>query len=216
MKSSGELEMEIFNKVSECVQKGELGNIKDLVQEALDQNNSPADILENGLILGMKIVGEKFNAGEIFVPEMLIAARVMNFALEILEPKMVKGDVQAKGKIVLGTVSGDLHDIGKNLVGIMFKGAGYEVIDAGVDVSLEKFLSIAKENKADIIGLSALLTTTLGNMRDIVKAVKESDPQIKVIIGGAPVTEDFANQIQADGFAANAAAAVNVAEKLLA
>jgi 5-methyltetrahydrofolate--homocysteine methyltransferase len=208
--------MEIFNKISECVQKGELGNIKDLVQEALDQNISPADILENALILGMKIVGEKFNAGEIFVPEMLIAARVMNFALEILEPKMVKGDVQAKGKIVLGTVSGDLHDIGKNLVGIMFKGAGYEVIDAGVDVSLEKFLSIAKENKADIIGLSALLTTTLGNMRDIVKAVKESDPQIKVIIGGAPVTEDFANQIQADGFAANAAAAVNVAEKLLA
>ena len=208
--------MEILNKISECVQKGELGNINDLVQEALDQNISPADILENGLILGMKIVGEKFNAGEIFVPEMLIAARVMNFALEVLEPKMVKGDIQSKGKIVLGTVAGDLHDIGKNLVGIMFKGAGYEVIDAGVDVSLEKFLSIAKENNADIIGLSALLTTTLGNMRDIVKAVKESDPQIKVIIGGAPVTEDFANQIQADGFAANAASAVNVAEKLLA
>jgi 5-methyltetrahydrofolate--homocysteine methyltransferase len=208
--------MEILNKISECVQKGELGNINDLVQEALDQNISPADILENGLILGMKIVGEKFNAGEIFVPEMLIAARVMNFALEVLEPKMVKGDIQSKGKIVLGTVAGDLHDIGKNLVGIMFKGAGYEVIDAGVDVSLEKFLSIAKENNADIIGLSALLTTTLGNMRDIVKAVKESDLQIKVIIGGAPVTEDFANQILADGFAANAASAVNVAEKLLA
>lgn len=208
--------MEIFNKISECVQKGALGDIKDLVQEALDQNISPADILEKGLIIGMKLVGEKFNAGEIFVPEMLIAARAMNFALEVLEPLMVKGDVQIKGKVVLGTVSGDLHDIGKNLVGIMFKGAGYEVIDAGVDVPLEKFLSIAKENNADIIGLSALLTTTLGNMRDIVQAVKADDSQLKVIIGGAPVTQDFANQIGADGFAANAAAAVNVAEKLLA
>ena len=207
--------MEIFSKISECVQKGALANIYDLVKEALSQNIAPADILENGLIAGMKTVGEKFNAGEIFVPEMLIAARVMNHALELLEPLMVQGDVQSKGKIVLGTVQGDLHDIGKNLVGIMFKGAGYEVIDAGVDASAEQFLKVAKENGADIIGLSALLTTTLNNMKDIVAAIKKSDPDIKVIIGGAPVTDDFAQKIEADGFAANAAAAVNVVESLM-
>jgi 5-methyltetrahydrofolate--homocysteine methyltransferase len=208
--------MEIYNELSQCVQKGDANNINDLVKKALDQKVTPAEILEKGLILGMKETGEKFKAGEIFVPEMLIAARAMNHALAFLEPKMVKGEVQSKGKVVIGTVQGDLHDIGKNLVGIMLKGAGYEVIDAGVDVSPEKFLALAQEHQANMIGLSALLTTTLGNMKSIIAHVKKEDPNIKIMIGGAPVTDEFAQTIAADGYASNAGAAVDVAEKLCA
>jgi 5-methyltetrahydrofolate--homocysteine methyltransferase len=208
--------MKIYNELSQCVQKGDANNINNLVKKALDQNVTPAEILEKGLIKGMKETGEKFKAGEIFVPEMLIAARAMNHALAFLEPKMVKGEVQSKGKVVIGTVQGDLHDIGKNLVGIMLKGAGYEVIDAGVDVSPEKFLALAQEHQANMIGLSALLTTTLGNMKSIIEHVKKEDPNIKIMIGGAPVTDEFAQTIAADGYASNAGAAVDVAEKLCA
>lgn len=206
--------MEIYTELSQCVQKGDAVNINDLVQKALDQQATPAEILEKGLIPGMKETGEKFKAGKIFVPEMLIAARAMNHALAFLEPKMVEGDVQSKGKVVIGTVQGDLHDIGKNLVGIMLKGAGYEVIDAGVDVPPDKFLALAKEHQANIIGLSALLTTTLGNMKNIIDHVKKENPDIKIMIGGAPVTEEYAQKIAADGYAGNAGAAVDIAEKL--
>ncbi len=190
----------------------------ELVKKALAEGDSAPDVLNDGLIAGMAIIGQEFKARELWVPDVLLAARNMKQGLEILKPLFSKVGQKSKGKIILGTVKGDIHDIGKNLVSIMMSGSGLEVVDLGVDVPAEKFLAAAEENQAGIIGLSALLTTTMMEMRKIIEVVKGSrlDPKPRVIVGGAPVTEDFAKEIGADGYGAEAVTAVEVATRLLA
>ncbi len=190
-------------------------NAAELTRAALDEGVAPKRILEDGLIAGMNTVGERFKAGEFYIPEVLIAARAMKMAMEILEPKLVEAGVKPLGKAVLGTVKGDLHDIGKNLVMMMLKGAGFEVTDAGTDVSAEDFVAKAKESGAQIVGLSALLTTTMSMMEKTIQSIKESGLAAKVMIGGAPVTQNFADKIGADGYAPDAASAVDLAKSLL-
>ncbi len=204
-----------YNEISELLQKGKAKDVTEKVQEAIDSGAPVEEILEKGLIAGMNVIGGKFKNNEIYVPEVLIAARAMNKAMEILEPKLVEAGVESKGKLVIGTVKGDLHDIGKNLVAMMYKGAGYDVIDLGIDVTPEKFVEAAKENNAKLIGLSALLTTTMPAMKDVVEKVKsEGMDDVKVVIGGAPVTQAYADEIGADGYAPDAASAIEVGQKL--
>ena len=187
-----------------------------LTQAAIDEGQTPETILEEGLIAGMNIVGERFKANEFYIPEVLIAARAMKMAMEILEPKLIEAGVEPAGKAVLGTVQGDLHDIGKNLVVMMLKGAGFDVTDAGTDVAAEDFVAKAKESGAQIVGLSALLTTTMPSMEKTIRAIKDSGVNVKVMIGGAPLTQSFADKIGADGYAPDAASAVDLAKSLIA
>ena len=208
--------MEIFEELSSQLQKGKAKDVTELTKQALGDGISARDVLDKGLVSGMAIIGEKFKKNEVYVPEVLIAARAMNAALEILEPELAKGEQKSSGTVVVGTVKGDLHDIGKNLVCIMLKGAGFKVVDAGVDVSSDKFVEEAQKNEAHIIGLSALLTTTMVNMKEVVEKVKESGLNVKVMIGGAPVTQEYADEIQADGYSADAASAVDTAKSLVA
>jgi 5-methyltetrahydrofolate--homocysteine methyltransferase len=191
--------------------------IEELVKKALDAGLSASRILNEGLIGGMTIIGREFKCRDLWVPDVLLAARNMHKGIEILKPRFAQGAQGGKGKIVLGTVKGDIHDIGKNLVSIMMSGSGFEVIDLGIDVPLEKFLAAAEEHKPQIIGLSALLTTTMLEMGKVVEAVKASSlsPKPKVMIGGAPVTEAFAKEIGADGYGADAVSAVEGALKLV-
>ena len=186
-----------------------------LTNEAIEESLSPKDILEQGLIAGMNVVGARFKVNEMYVPQVLISARAMKSAMEILEPKLVEAGVKALANVVVGTVHGDLHDIGKNLVVMMLKGAGFNVHDLGVDKSPEEFVAKAKELNADIVGLSALLTTTMPAMEKTVKIIRESGLICKVVVGGAPVTQDFANRIGADGYSDDAASAVDLAISLV-
>ena len=202
--------------VIEAVRNGNRTLVLKLVDEALKEGVSAKDILNNGLIAGIRLVGDLFSKNEIFVPEMLIAARAMNAALEKLQPLLIAAGVKPKGVVVAGTVKGDLHDIGKNLVCIMVRGAGYKVVDCGVDCSAEKFIEEAKKNDAQAVLCSALLTTTMPYMQTIVQEVKKSGLPLKVIIGGAPVTQAFADKIGAAGYGADANEAVLITEKLLA
>jgi 5-methyltetrahydrofolate--homocysteine methyltransferase len=190
-------------------------NVVELVQKALDEGVNVKEVLEGGLIKGMAEIGVKFKANEVYVPEVLIAARAMNAAMEILAPLLAEAGVEPVGKIVLGTVKGDLHDIGKNLVGMMFKGAGFEVVDVGIDIAAEKFVEAAKADGVKLIGLSALLTTTMPQMKSVVEAAKGAGIDAKIIIGGAPVTQAYADEIGADGYAPDAASAVDVGKQLL-
>jgi len=208
--------MQVLEELSESVQKGKTSEAAVLTVKAIAEGILPDKILDEALIKAMGIIGDKFKNNEIFVPEMLIAARAMNKALEILEPEMLKNSIKAKGTFIIGTVSGDLHDIGKNLVAIMFKGAGFNVIDLGTDVPVEKFVEAAKIHNADIIGLSSLLTTTMNYMQLVVEGLKKNGINAKIIVGGAPVTADFATKINADGYADNAATAVELGKSLLA
>ncbi len=207
--------MNVLEALSESIQKGSLTDTVGLVTSALNEGIAPQIILDEALIKAMGIIGDKFKEGEIFVPEMLIAARAMNKALQILEPVMLKNSVKAKGRLLIGTVQGDLHDIGKNLVCIMYKGAGFNVIDLGANVAVETFVAAAKEHKPDIIGLSSLLTTTINYMQLVIEGLRKNGILSKVIIGGAPVTPEFAAKINADGYADNAATAVNLGKSLL-
>ncbi|HBE04079.1 MAG: methyltransferase [Spirochaetes bacterium GWF1_41_5] len=207
--------MEILNQISELLQKGKMKDVTELTQKSLSEGIAASKILDDALVKGMSIIGEKFKKNEVYVPEVLIAARAMNAALKILEPELLKNNVKAKGIIVIGTVKGDLHDIGKNLVAIMFKGAGFTVVDCGVDVSAEKFVEEAKKSNADLIGLSALLTTTMVNMKEIVTKAHAAGVTAKILIGGAPVTDNFAREIKADGYAPDAASAVDIAKTFL-
>ncbi|MBT4525754.1 MAG: corrinoid protein [Deltaproteobacteria bacterium] len=190
--------------------------LKKSVQEQLDAGTDINIILDKGLIQAMDVVGQKFTKGEIFVPEMMIAAETMQVGLELLKPLLVSDSNESKGTIVIGTVKGDLHDIGKNLVSLMLDGGGFDVIDLGVDIEPEKFIQAAEENKADIIGLSALLTTAMPIMEKTVNLIKKSNLPAKTFIGGAPVTLQFSEQIGADGYSENAPGAVAVARKLIA
>lgn len=188
-----------------------------LTREAIEAGIDPGTIINDGLIAGMTVVGEKFKNNEFYVPEVLIAARAMQSAMSLVKPLLGEDEIISKGKVVIGTVKGDLHDIGKNLVAMMLEGGGYEVIDLGVDVAPEKFVSAAVENNADVIALSALLTTTMPSMKDTVDALTEAGlkGKIKVIIGGAPVTQSYADEIGADGYAPDAASAVDKVNELL-
>jgi len=201
---------------AEALIRGDRDTVVKLVQEAVDEGVSAETILNEGLVAGMNVVGRRFKANEFYVPEVLIAARAMGAGMEILEPILSETGVEPTGVVVLGTVKGDLHDIGKNLVGMMLKGGGFKVVDAGIDVPAERFVQLAQENNAGIVGLSALLTTTMTQMPGVIEAVKEAGLDVKVMIGGAPITQDYADEIGADGYAADAATAVDVARSLMA
>ncbi|MCG8605974.1 corrinoid protein [bacterium] len=209
--------MENYVELQESVISGKRDKVRELTQKFLDNDKSAEEILEEGLIPGMAVVGQKFQDGEYFIPEMLLSARALNVGLELLKPLLEASDVKPVAKVVIGTVKGDIHDIGKNLVSIMLRGGGFEVIDAGVDVSPDKFVNMARESGADIVGLSALLTTTMPSMQDTVEAFKSdgSRDKIRIIIGGAPVTMEYAEKIGADGYAQNAALAVEMAKNLV-
>jgi len=205
---------EILTQISEELQKGKAKIVKELVTQALSQGVSAKDILEQGLLAGMDVIAVKFKNNEVYVPEVLIAARAMNGGTEILKPHLAESGAKPIGKALIGTVKGDLHDIGKNLVRMMFEGKGIEVIDLGVDVQSEKFVEAFKEQNADIVALSALLTTTMGEMKTVIDAfVKEGirDKAI-IMIGGAPVTENFRQSIGADIYTADAASAAEAAK----
>ena len=200
--------------LSDAIIKGDQKTAVEITQAAIDAGTAPGTILEDGLIAGMNIIGTRFKANEVYIPEVLIAARAMKMAMEILEPKLIEAGVEPLAKAIVGTVQGDLHDIGKNLVMMMLKGAGFDVIDAGIDVSSESFVEKAKESGAKIVGLSALLTTTMPAMEKTVAEIKKAGLNVKVMIGGAPVTQAYADKIGADGYAADAASAVDVAKSL--
>ena len=197
---------------------GERENALRLTEEAIDEGVKPSVIINDGLIAGMSVVGEKFKNNEFYVPEVLIAARAMQTAMERVKPLLAEGEMTSRGKVVIGTVKGDLHDIGKNLVAMMLEGGGFDVIDLEVDVSPEQIVSTAAESGARCIALSALLTTTMPSMKDTVDALVEAGlkGQVKVIIGGAPVTQSYADEIGADGYAPDAASAVDKVTQLLA
>ena len=210
--------MSTYEALRESIISGKKQEAVDTTQAFLKEGKSAGEILHEGLLPGMAVVGQRFEDGEFFIPEMLLAARALNAGLDLLRPFLEASNVKPVAKVVIGTVKGDLHDIGKNLVAVMLRGAGFEVIDAGVDVTPEKFISLAKEAEAEIIGLSALLTTTMTGMKDVIAAIENEGlkDQVKVIIGGAPVTDEYAKKIGADGFARNASAAVAVAKSLVA
>lgn len=205
--------MSLLMEISENLQSGKAKIVKELVQKAIDEGLDVKTILEQGLLHGMGIIGEKFKKNEVYVPDVLIAARAMNAGTELLKPLLVSSGAKAKGKVVLGTVKGDLHDIGKNLVRMMMEGKGLEVIDLGVDVPADKFINSAIENEADVIACSALLTTTMTEMKNIVDKVSSSPlaGKVKIMVGGAPVTDNFRASIGADAYAPDAASAADEA-----
>jgi len=208
--------MSKLNDLSLAVEKGKRNDAKALTQALLDEGMKPLDIVEQGLVPGMSAIGEKFKNNEVFVPEMLIAARAMKEAMALLEPLLAQAGIKPKHTVVIGTVQGDLHDIGKNLVAMMLKGANFGVVDIGTNVPPEKFVATVQEHGASLLALSALLTTTMPAMKTSVEAVRAAGlKDLKIMIGGAPVTQDFANEIGADGYSADAASAVDLALALL-
>ena len=202
--------------LSEALINGRQNDVAEMVQAAIDEGEDVGKILNEGLVAGMSVVGAKFKNNEFYVPEVLIAARAMNKGMEILEPKLMAAGIEPGAAAAIGTVKGDLHDIGKNLVAMMLKGGGYKVMDLGIDVSPEQFVAAVKEG-AKIIGLSALLTTTMPQMQNVINALSEAGlrDKVKVMIGGAPVTQNYADEIGADGYAPDAASAVDLAKELL-
>lgn len=208
--------MSVLSEISEQLQKGKAKVVKELVQKAIDEKIPAQEILEKGLLEGMNVIGEKFKNNEVFVPEVLVAARAMNTGTELLKPLLSEAGVKATGKVCIGTVQGDLHDIGKNLVKMMMEGKGLEVIDLGADVSAQKFVQTAKENGCNIICCSALLTTTMGIMQEVVETASKEGirDKVKIMVGGAPVTQAFCEQVGADVYTADAATAAETAVKL--
>lgn len=208
---------EELKALAQAILEGKRNDAVALTQKLVDAGVTPKQILDEGLIAGMSVAGEKFKNGEYFVPEILVAARAMKAAMEILRPLLVATDVQPIGTMVIGTVRGDLHDIGKNLVAMMVEGAGFKVVDLGVDVTADKFIAAAKEHNAQIVGMSALLTTTMTYIPEVIKAFDAEGlrPKVKLIVGGAPVTQEWANQIGADAYAPDAATAVDKCKELL-
>ncbi len=209
---------EILGKIATNLYNGDDGSVAGLVQQALDQGLSPSEVLEGGLIAGMDEVGKDFKAGDLFVPEVLIAARAMHAGMSVLRPLLAEGDVPSAGKYVIGTVKGDLHDIGKNLVKMMLEGAGFETVDLGTDVKPETYVAAVQEHQPQLLGLSALLTTTMPGMKATIEALQEAGLRdtVKIMVGGAPVTAAFAEKIGADAYAPDAASAVDTARELVA
>ncbi len=208
---------ELFSKLSTAVIEGNLNEILGLTEDAIDEGISAKDILDKGLMFGMDHVGVEFKAGNMFVPEVLRSARAMQTAMTLIKPLLAESGEYMTGKVILGTVKGDLHDIGKNLVGMMCEGAGFEVIDVGKDILPDAFVEAVKEHAPDILGMSALLTTTMRTMEHTIKSLEEAGvrDKVKIMIGGAPVTQAFADQIGADGYASNAASAADLAKKFM-
>ena len=202
--------------LADAVINGDQNTAVKITKAALKEGTAAKSVLEEGLIAGMDVIGARFKKNEVYIPEVLIAARAMKMAMEVLEPELIKAGVEPVGKFLIGTVQGDLHDIGKNLVAMMLKGAGFEVIDLGVDVRPEKFVEQVKAADAQLVGMSALLTTTMPGMERTIKALKDAGVSAKVMIGGAPVTQDYADKIGADGYAPDAASAVDMAKSLVA
>jgi 5-methyltetrahydrofolate--homocysteine methyltransferase len=212
-----EVIMTLFEELAGNLIKGDAPGTEALTIRALEQGVAPSEVLNKGLIAGMEVVGTKFKNNEFYVPEVLIAARAMKAGMKVLRPKLVESGVKPLGRFVVGTVKGDLHDIGKNLVAMMMEGAGFEVIDLGADVPSEKFIAAIKEKNASVIGMSALLTTTMLQMKDVVATLKANGlkDSVKVIVGGAPLNQSYADEIGADGYAPDAASAVDLVKKLL-
>jgi len=206
-----------FEKLSNSVIKGNREEVVELTQEAVDEGVKPNEIINQGLINGMNVVGKRFKAGDMFVPEVLMAAKAMKGGMEIVQPLLVEGEREEAGRVVLGTVAGDLHDIGKNLVGMMMESGGLEVTDLGTDVEADEFVESIREFKPHVLGMSALLTTTMLEMKDVIEVLEEEGLRgdVKVIVGGAPVTKEFADEIGADGWAPDAASAKDLAFELL-
>ena len=209
--------MPILDDISTALQKGQAKEVKELVQQAINQNLPVAQILDQGLMAGMNIIGGKFKRNEVFVPEVLLAARAMNAGTALLKPLFAAAGVTARGKAIIGTVKGDLHDIGKNLVRMMIEGKGIEIIDLGVDIPAERFVQAAVEEQADLVCLSALLTTTMNQMKTVVDSFVQAGvrEKFKIMIGGAPITEDFRVRIGADAYAPDAASAADAALRLI-
>jgi 5-methyltetrahydrofolate--homocysteine methyltransferase len=205
-----------FEVLKTTMKSGKVAEVRKLVEGALAEGVAAQDILNKGLLEAMGEVGQRFKKNEVFVPEVLVAARAMKAGTELLKPHLIKAGVQAVATAVMGTVKGDLHDIGKNLVIMMLEGAGFAVVDAGVDVSPDRFVALAKEHNAKIVGLSALLTTTMPSMKGAVEAIRAAGVSAKVIIGGAPVTQAYCDAIGADGYSADAASAADLARRLIA
>ena len=208
---------QIYDQLSEAVLGGDLKNIKKLTQTALDGGSSAQQVLDLGLLPGMDEVGKRFKIGAMFIPEVLLSAKTMAAAMEVLKPLLAKGEGGGRGTVVIGTVQGDLHNIGKNLVAMMLEGAGFTVVDLGIDVKPQAFLDAVKQHKPKLLGMSALLTTTMPRMGETIRALEEAGirSQVKVMVGGAPVTEEFVAKIRADAYAANAGTAVDVAKALV-
>jgi 5-methyltetrahydrofolate--homocysteine methyltransferase len=208
---------ELLGKMAESLIAGKIDEVVNLTKEALDGGAAPADILDQGLLAGMDVVGKRFKAEEMFIPEVLRCAKCMHGAMEILRPLLAETGAESIGTLIIGTVKGDLHDIGKNLVGMMFEGAGFNVVDLGIDKEPQVFVDAIKEHKAKLIGMSALLTTTMPKMGETIKAIQEAGirDQVKILVGGAPITAAFAEEIGADGYASNAASAVEKGKELI-
>jgi 5-methyltetrahydrofolate--homocysteine methyltransferase len=209
--------MEILSEIAKNLENGDSAAVKTLLRKALSMNIAPETILNSGLIKGMEAVGKKFKANEIFIPEVLIASRAMKSAMDAIKPHLSKREEYSFGKIVMGTVKGDLHDIGKMIVSVALEREGYDIIDIGIDVPKETFLETVHKEKPDMLGMSALLTTTMSYMRDVIETIKSAHlkKNIKIIIGGAPVTQSFADEIGADGYAPEAESAVTLVKTLL-
>ena len=207
-----------LEKIYQAVMEGDAGEATSQVEAALAAGIPASDILNKGCIASMAEVGQLFEEGEMFVPEMLIAARAMQAAMSVLKPHLAEGEIVSAGKVIIGTVAGDLHEIGKNLVGMMLGGAGFEIVDLGTDATAEKFVAAVQEHSPDMIGMSALLTTTMPSMSKTVEALTEAGlrDQVKILIGGAPVTQQYADNIGADGYAPDASSATRKAKELLA
>ena len=206
-----------YEGLADGVIKGDIERVADLTRKAVDEGTDPMDIINKGLMSGMNVVGERFKAGEMFVPEVLMSAKAMTAGMEIVKPLIVGGSLPSKGKVILGTVKGDLHDIGKKLVGMIMESAGIEVINLGTDVAPEAFAESIKREGPDVIGMSALLTTTMLSMKDTIEVLEEEGlrDKVKVIVGGAPVTKDFADEIGADGWAPDAVSAKDLVLQLM-
>jgi corrinoid protein of di/trimethylamine methyltransferase len=208
---------DLFEKMAEALIAGKQDEVKKLTQDALDHGAAAKQILDKGLLAGMDVVGQRFKAGDMFIPEVLLCARCMHGAMDILKALLSEADAAGAGTYVIGTVEGDLHDIGKNLVSMMLQGAGFKVVDLGTNITSQQFVDAVKEHKPKVLGMSALLTTTMPKMEETIAALKEAGirDQVKIMAGGAPVTQDFVNKIGADAYGANAASAVEKAKELI-
>jgi len=206
-----------LTQLSESLQQGDMDKVRALTAQALEAGLSPGEILSDGLIAGMNVVGVKFKNNELFLPEVLVVARAMHAGLDVLKPKLAETGAEPTGRIVLGTVKGDLHDIGKNLVGMMLQGGGFEVNDLGIDVPIERFIEAAAEEGIQIVALSALLSTTMPKMRETIEALHKAGltEKVKILVGGAPVSQEYADEIGAHGYASDAASAVDMARELV-
>jgi 5-methyltetrahydrofolate--homocysteine methyltransferase len=207
---------DILTEIAEKLYAGDDDAVAELTQKALDEGMRPEEVLNGGLLTGIDQVGIDFRDGELFVPEVLVAARAMHAGMDILRPLLTESDIPSAGKVIVGTVEGDMHDIGKNLVGMMLEGGGFEITDLGIDIPPDKFVEAVKTEQPDIVGMSALLTTTMQGMRDTIEALVEAGlrEKVKVMVGGAPITQTFADEIGADGYAPDAASAVELARSL--